>query len=160
MSKRPHGKHVFIDTDNPMALGICDVTGFVFPRSEMVKQFQWRGNALVWTGLYVGQPYASVPNETLRPPISIPDPVAVKDPRLQQPSTINLGLGPPLFPPEAPFFSPDGTTALPSNYPNSQRLEALENTGYVAPLPQSGGSGLSINQTLPAIQNIGFITSG
>lgn len=75
------GKHVEIDPDNPEALGICDYTGFVHLRRDLVKQMEWRGNALEWTGLYVGRDYADVPNEQLRPPILPPDPVPVIEPR-------------------------------------------------------------------------------
>lgn len=78
---RYHGKHVEIDPDNPEALGICDYTGFVHLRRDLVKQMEWRGNSLEWTGLYVGRDYADVPNEQLRPPILPPDPVPVIDPR-------------------------------------------------------------------------------
>jgi len=48
---------------------------------------EWRGNALVWTGFYVGKLYVDQPNEQLRPPILPPDPVPVKEPRLPQGST-------------------------------------------------------------------------
>ncbi len=88
MSDRPHGKHVVIDSDNPEALGICDKTGFVFKRKDLVGQMEWRGNALVYTGFLVGRPYVDTPNEQLRPPILPPDPVPVMMPRLPQPSTI------------------------------------------------------------------------
>lgn len=88
MSDRPHGKHVFIDSDNPEALGICDKTGFVFLRKDLVMQMEWRGNAIVPTGFLVGRPYVDQPNEQLRPPLLPPDPVPVMMPRLPQPSTI------------------------------------------------------------------------
>jgi hypothetical protein len=86
MSNRPHGKHVSISQSNPQALGICDYTGFVFPKKDLIKQMEWRGNSLVWTGFLVGRPYVDKPNQQLRPPILPPDPIPVKNPRLQQPS--------------------------------------------------------------------------
>jgi hypothetical protein len=86
MSYRPKGKYVNINQDFPEALGICDYTGFVFNRKDLVKQMEWRGNALIWTGLFVGRPYVDTPNEQLRPPILPPDPVPVLFPRLQQPT--------------------------------------------------------------------------
>lgn len=81
MSYLPKGKHVRINPENPTALGICDYTGFIFNRDDLVRQMEWRGNALVWTGYYVGRPYADIPNPQLKPPILPPDPVPVKDPR-------------------------------------------------------------------------------
>src|SRR6202790_19811 len=88
MTYRPHGKHVSIDEDHPQALGICDYTGFVHNYRDLVRQMEWRGNAIVWTGFYVGRQYADRPNEQLRPPILPPDPVPVRFPRLQQPTPI------------------------------------------------------------------------
>lgn len=86
MSYRPHGKHVSIDETSPKAVGICDKTGFIFNRKDLVKQMEWRGNALVWTGFLVGRPYVDEPNQQLRPPILPPDPVPVVMPRLEQES--------------------------------------------------------------------------
>jgi hypothetical protein len=56
---------------------------------------EYRGNGLVWTGLYVGKDYQDVPNDQLRPPILPPDPLPVQFPRPQQQQTItwNQGLG-------------------------------------------------------------------
>jgi len=88
MSDRPKGKHVFVDQDSPQALGICDKTGFVFKRIDLIRQMEWRGNALTWTGFMVGKPYVDIPNEQLRPPILPPDPVPVKWPRTQKPSAV------------------------------------------------------------------------
>ncbi len=88
MSDRPHGKYVSVSSSSPKALGICDYSGFVFNREDMVKQMEWRGNALVWTGFIVGRPFADRPNEQLRPPILPPDPVPVQWPRLQQPTEV------------------------------------------------------------------------
>jgi hypothetical protein len=95
MTGRPHGKHVNIDPSNPEGLGICDKTGFVFRRRDLVKQKEWRGTALVDTGFLVGRPYLDEPNEQLRTPILPPDPVPAKLPRVmqQQQVTWSQGLG-------------------------------------------------------------------
>lgn len=84
MRHSPKGKHVTIDESAPEAVGICDYTGFVFLKKDLVKQMEWRGNALVWTGFLVGRPYLDTPNEQFRPPILPPDPVPVEFPRLPQ----------------------------------------------------------------------------
>lgn len=84
MSYTPKGKHVHIDSSAPEALGICDYTGFPFMKKDLVKQMEYRGNALVWTGLLVGRPYADKPNPQLKPPIYPPDPVPVQMARLPQ----------------------------------------------------------------------------
>lgn len=84
----PKGKHVIIDPENPLALGICDATGFVFRHCDLVKQMEWRGNSLVWTGFMVGRPYVDIPNEQLRTPILRADPVPIDLPRGPQPSQV------------------------------------------------------------------------
>lgn len=89
----PKGKYVTIDINNPDALGICDYTGFVFNKRDLVKQMEWRGNALVWTGFMVGRPFLDVPNEQNRTPILPPDPVPVPLPRVMQDQTITWGSG-------------------------------------------------------------------
>ena len=81
---RPHGKHVRIDSGAPSAVAMCDYTQMIFNRKDLVKQMEWRGNALIWTGFYVGRPYVDEPNQQLRPPIYPPDPVPIKEPRLPQ----------------------------------------------------------------------------
>ena len=81
------GKYVTIDYENPQALGECDRTGFTFNKKDLVKQMEWRGNNLVWTGLMVGKPYVDIPNEQNRPPLVKDDPKAVSDPRPPTPYT-------------------------------------------------------------------------
>jgi len=128
VSDRPHGKHVSIDSTSPHALGICDYSGFVFRRIDLVRQMEWRGNALVWTGYLVGRPYVDKPNEQLRPPILPPDPVPVLWPRLQQPTAVywaNQNIpweDLPVYDWVSWSGSDDGIPAAPED----ERLEALE----------------------------------
>jgi hypothetical protein len=84
----PKGKYVTIDINNPDALGICDYSGSVFNKRDLVKQMEWRGNALEWTGFLVGKPFIDVPNEQNRNPVLPPDPVPVPLPRVMQDQTI------------------------------------------------------------------------
>lgn len=80
-------KYVVIDPKNPAALGECDDSGFTFNRKDLVKQMEWRGDNLVWTGLMVGKPYLDVPQEQNRPPLVKADPRPVTNPRLPTPYT-------------------------------------------------------------------------
>lgn len=92
MSYRPKGKYVSIDPDDPQAIGFCDKTGSPFLRKDLVKQMEWKGDSLVWTGFLVGKPFVDKPNEQFRTPIILQDPVPVKDPR----------------PPQSDFYTPPG----------------------------------------------------
>jgi len=155
MSYRPKGKHVRIDASAPRALGICDYTGFVFNRVDLIRQMEWRGNALVWTGFYVGKPYADVPNAQLILPILPPDPVPVREPRLPQGSYITWSQGQPQIWSQLQVYdwtswsgSSDGVPALPEN----QRLQLLQQE--VAPDSGNaiGGGNLPVQILSPSIR--------
>lgn len=134
MTYRPHGKHVSIDPMAPQALGICDYTGFVFHHKDLVRQMEWRGNALIWTGFLVGRPYADKPNPQLRPPILPPDPVPIKWARPQQPNLLKWSQNANTVWSNTTFMSwatwgggDDGIQAVGEQ----QRLDALEQGGNV-----------------------------
>ena len=74
-------KYATVNPRHPEAFGICDRSGFLFNRKDLVKQMQWAGDSLVWTGLWVGKPFLDVPNEQSRSPILGPDPVPIPFPR-------------------------------------------------------------------------------
>jgi len=80
-------RYVKIDPHHPQALGVCDESDFVFNRKDLVKQMEWRGNRLVWTGFYKGKPFVDQPQEQLRSPAVKADPYPVKEPRLPQPDS-------------------------------------------------------------------------
>lgn len=131
MSYYPHGKHVTIDVDNPESVGICDYTGFVFLRKDLVRQMEWRGEDLVWTGFYVGRPYADVPNEQNRVPILPPDPIAIVDPRPPFMSYITWDQDQDLFNQDTNIFG--NTVGLMINapaLPEAQRRQQLENYNW------------------------------
>jgi hypothetical protein len=75
------GQYAHVNPRHPQAMGICDRTGFLFNRKDLVKQMVWAGNKLVWTGFWVGRPFVDMPNEQSRPSILGPDPVPVPFPR-------------------------------------------------------------------------------
>jgi hypothetical protein len=133
MRNSPKGKYVTVDMDNPRALGICDASGFVFNRCDMIRQMQWIGNDLKWTGLYVGKPFADVPNEQARPPILPPDPVPIlyaRPPQGQQMTWSNNNL--PIFSLiQTPFASLGSTEDGVQPYlNNSQTVLEFENFSW------------------------------
>jgi hypothetical protein len=98
-------------------VGVCDYSGFFFSKSDLVKQYEWRGNQLVWTGAIVGRPFVDEPNEQNRPPQIKSDPKAVQDPR---PFGINTPEGPdansnssPVILADISFTSDEITPVLP-----------------------------------------------
>lgn len=76
------GKYVTVSWDDDEGVKVCDYTGFVFNESDTVKQRDWRGNLLVYTGMIVGERFADKPQEQNRVPLPKNDPYPIKDPRL------------------------------------------------------------------------------
>ena len=131
MSYYPHGKYVSIDTDNPEALGICDYSGFVFPRKDLIRQMEWRGDDLAWTGFYVGKPFADKPNEQNRTPILPPDPVPVLDPRPPFFSNITWNTDANIFNQDPYTFGSNvGQMINIPALPEAERLQQLQNYNW------------------------------
>lgn len=84
----PHGRNVHVSFYNPEPLGVCDYSGMLYMRKDLVKQMEWMGDSLQWNGFYVGKDMADVPNEQRRPPPAIGDPFPVIDPRPYQSITV------------------------------------------------------------------------
>jgi len=126
----PKGRYVSIDENYPQGLGMCDRSRFMFMHKDLVKQMEWRGNALVWTGLLVGKPFLNTPNEQFRPPILPPDPVPLENPRIPQG---NL-----------PYIL--GVPALPEK----QRVNKLKAFNWYSPIPVPPGNNNS-SDGIPAL---------
>lgn len=73
------GKYVKKGIMEPV--GVCDRTGFWFSKSDLVKEYIWIGDELVWNGLLVGRPFLDKPNEQMRVSLIKDDPKPVEDPR-------------------------------------------------------------------------------
>lgn len=167
MSYRPKGKNVgYIDEWNPEALAICDQTGFIFKRKDLVRQMEWRGNRLVWTGFLVGRPYVDQPNEQLRPPPLKPDPVPVKEPRLPQGTLMTWEtLTSPVWE-MVTFTNWEDWGSYSDGFPaisEALRLANLQSGGYVQYPPLNIGyyppllEALPENQRLTALQTFRWI---
>jgi hypothetical protein len=78
-------------------------------RHDLVKQYQYHGQSLVWTGFWVHKNYVDKPSPWMKTIILKADPVPVREPK--------PGLGA-----DAPVVVPDAGT-------NPQRLEELQNVG-------------------------------
>jgi len=157
MTYRPHGKHVSIDPMAPQALGICDKTGFVFHHKDLLRQMEWRGNALIWTGFLVGRPYVDKPNPQLRPSIVPPDPVPILWPRPQQPNLLRWAQNANVTWENLTFCawatwggSDDGIQTLPED----QRLTALQAGNVISGYQ---GTGENMPSPLPAAVRLNLL---
>jgi hypothetical protein len=81
MKWKNSGKYWRIDLKKPYPLAMCDHSLKVVPHHELVKQYEWRGNQLVWTGLMVHYTEVDTPNPGLRPPKPGRDMKPIKNPR-------------------------------------------------------------------------------
>lgn len=77
----PKGKYTRIRRDNPRAVAICDYSGLLCMHEDLVRQMEYRGNALVWTGFMVNKRFADKPNPQNMTPLLMPDPIPVQFPR-------------------------------------------------------------------------------
>lgn len=75
------GKYTKIDRNNPMAVGRCDYSGFLCRHADLIKQMEYRGNSLVWTGFWVNKVFADKPNPQNLTPVLLPDPRPILNPR-------------------------------------------------------------------------------
>jgi hypothetical protein len=77
----PHGRWVRIDENNPDAVARCDRSGQLCNYNDLVKQMDYRGLGLIWTGLYVNKYFLDVPNPQSLNPVIRPDPPPLQHPR-------------------------------------------------------------------------------
>lgn len=75
------GRIPIVDPDNPQAWGKDDLTGLPVMHTDMVRQMEYIGNGLAWTGFMVHYKDADQPNPQLIPPRLKVDPVPIKNPR-------------------------------------------------------------------------------
>lgn len=77
----PHGRWVKINEQNPDAVARCDRSGQLCNYNDLVKQMDYRGLGLVWTGLYVNKYFLDEPNPQSLNPVIRPDPPPLEHPR-------------------------------------------------------------------------------
>ncbi len=136
---RWQGRHLRVSERDSTAAAQCDYTDFTFNHTDLVKQMEWRGDRLVWTGYMVGRPYLDTPNEALRPPPVKADPYPVRNPRLPQPYGADLSQGPELSTQQivaqleelswGPF---EGNATIPNPIPVSPQVAGAIPDGYPA----------------------------
>ena len=77
----PHGRWVMISEQTPDAVARCDRSGQLCNYNDLVKQMDYRGLGLIWTGLYVNKYFLDVPNPQNLNPVIRPDPMPLHHPR-------------------------------------------------------------------------------
>lgn len=107
MSYRPHGR-ARVDARNPAAFGVCDRDGLLYNLSDLVWQYDFRGNQLQNLWIRVCKKCLDVPQNQLRPKAMPADPVPVYQPRPENYAAANAG------------GSPAATSTVPNVLTNSQ----------------------------------------
>lgn len=72
-----------INSRNPQAAAVCDRCGFVYSRTDLHMQHDWRGTALQNLNILVCDHCHDVPQEQLRAIVVPADPVPIIQPRVQ-----------------------------------------------------------------------------
>lgn len=78
---RIKNKYLRIRKNDPQAQGVCDYTYVMGMREDLIKQMEYRGNGLVWTGFLVHKKFADKPNPQNLKPLIFRDPIPVQNPR-------------------------------------------------------------------------------
>lgn len=81
MQVRNHGKYTKMSMRDPRGIARCDYSGLMVRHADLVKQMQYRGTGLVWTGLMVSPKFADLPNPQELIPLIKLDPVPLTNPR-------------------------------------------------------------------------------
>ena len=78
-----HGKFTRFRYTDPStyAYGICDLSGLRFMHTDLVKDMQYAGDGLQWTGLMVSKRFLRPPNPQEKIPPIKSDPYPVPNPR-------------------------------------------------------------------------------
>lgn len=81
MSNRYRGRIPYVDPENPQSWAKDDYTGLPVMADDRVKQMEYIGNGLAWTGFMVHYKDADQPNPQKIPPRLRPDPIPISNPR-------------------------------------------------------------------------------
>jgi len=77
----PKGRFLRFDPNAPQGAGVCDLSGMYVNYADLVKQMEYRGKGLVWTGLWVAKQFADEPNPQNLTPVPRGDPKPFKHAR-------------------------------------------------------------------------------
>jgi len=77
MRVRNHGKYTNMSRNKPRAIARCDYSGLMVQHSSLIRQMQYSGRGLVWTGYLVNPKFADDPNpQNLTPRVKLdPKPI-------------------------------------------------------------------------------------
>lgn len=133
-------KYVSVNLEDIDAVGMCDISGFMFNRKDMHKQMEWRGDSLAWNGLIVGAPFLDEPNGALRPPPIDTDPKPVKNPR-----------------PPFPYLDPESPQAgTYTQMRNDLDENSFHNSDDVILVSADSFQGLSYSRILAQLRRVTF----
>lgn len=87
-----HGK-ARVNPRRPRAFAVDDFSGGWTNHHRLIRQMEWQGTALVWTGMLVSPEYADKPQPQLRAIRLPPDPIPIPNPRPENFQAIDMPLG-------------------------------------------------------------------
>lgn len=76
-----HPKYTNVDPNHPEAVAQCDYSGLIGMHRNLVKQMEYSGKGLYWTGYWVLENFADLPNPQKMTYQVKMDPVPVRYPR-------------------------------------------------------------------------------
>ena len=67
--------------NSPRGIARCDYSGLMCRHSDLIRQMEYRGTGLVWTGYMVNPKFSDIPNPQNLVPLIKLDPVPITDAR-------------------------------------------------------------------------------
>jgi hypothetical protein len=144
-----------LDPSNPRAQAVCDSCGVWYLRSELVKDMEFSGASLVWSGFWVCPTCSDLPNAQLLSPILPGDPKPIAEPRPERRTSTFIAPGFTLF--EMDLRPNDSAAVLAqiavlSDGPISQ-FAALGSVAIVAPMRRQQIAQPNASRTWLAVYN-------
>jgi hypothetical protein len=81
MRVRNHGKYTHMRKNDPRGIALCDYSGLMVRHADLIRQMEYRGTGLVWTGFLVYKKFADKPNAQNLTPLIKLDPVPLPNSR-------------------------------------------------------------------------------
>lgn len=81
MRTRAHGKYTKMSRTSPRGIATCDFSGLMTRHADLVRQMEYSGSGLYWTGFMVHPKFSQAPQPQNLAPLIRLDPVPLEIPR-------------------------------------------------------------------------------
>lgn len=159
---RPHGR-ASVSTTDPVAFAVCDRCGTWRNQDQLFWQYEWAGMQLINTQILVCQRCADAPNEQLRTIILPPDPLPIKNARVEPFTVDEAGPVSTSLAQDAAIGATTIFVSSVSGFGIATRILVGMNNGSFAQVSvtsvNTGANSMTISIPLPYASSIGQLVS-